>query len=64
MTKTHHCPLLSKGNCRKKEKTPTSRKFYCSAHQTYCDKCKKQHVFLKTETCPACGSQGKHPAAS
>lgn len=48
---THHCPLLSKGNCRY-DKAPFGTR-YCTAHQTYC---RKGHprTFLKSEGCTTC----------
>ncbi|KAL6990219.1 hypothetical protein U1Q18_052147 [Sarracenia purpurea var. burkii] len=47
---THHCPLKKKGNCRKAQ-TPWRRP-YCSAHQTYCAKCR--WTYLKDDVCPKC----------
>ncbi|KAI8956837.1 hypothetical protein F5Y11DRAFT_364721 [Daldinia sp. FL1419] len=47
-TGTHHCPMRSKGNCRRASGI-------CATHQTWCSEHTVKH--LKTEPCSICLEQ-------
>ncbi|QSZ29707.1 hypothetical protein DSL72_004224 [Monilinia vaccinii-corymbosi] len=59
---THHCPSVSKGNCRPGD-IPGSQTGYCKAHQVYCENpegCNSDLGFIaRTDICETC--KWKHP---
>ncbi|KAG9664309.1 hypothetical protein KCU95_g1091, partial [Aureobasidium melanogenum] len=59
-SKTHHCPLARKGNCRPPPKGTGMKIKYCLAHQEVCMAHKSAH--LKTEPCSGCVKEAEEKA--